>query len=444
MVEFLQSAILTFQCAIDFSWDGAHVMTRTTLRTGVFGGLLALLATGFTTPAHAATSWQYQAGAGATYVRVVGDTVSSDLTAQSSISGYKIPNSASNSTAAVAALGGLVTANAVETRTTSATYGTGGVELKSYGRTAGINLLGGLIKADAVETTATTLGNGDGTMTGTAATRFVNLRITGINLPVDIKPNTTVTIPNIASVTLNYAVTKMSGTTRTTQGWALSVVLLAPYAGAPTGTTIVLNPSQASLRVGDPQAAPEVGGFAYATQVNVAAGDVATVQSGPTARVAVPQGGSGGKTITNSLAGVNLTGVAVLKAVSSSTTSTVSGSTADVVTRSGTAALDLLGGLVTADAIDVRAHGHKEAGAYKGDMSMTTLNLKILGQTIPVNVSPNTTIEVPGIAKIVLNEQIQAGPVNKIVGIHITLLDARGGLSAGAQIEVAAAVTWIH
>jgi hypothetical protein len=420
-------------------------MNKISLRASAIAAVAALLfAAGFTVPAEAAVSWQYQARAGATYVRVAGSTVSSDTTAESSITGYKIPNGASNSTASVAALSGAVKAGAVQTSTTSAAYGTGGITLKSYGRTAGVNLLGGLITADAVETTATTVGTADGGMSGTAATKFVNLKITGVTLPVDIKPNTTVTIPNVASVSLNYGVTSVTGSTRTTAGWAIGVVLLAPYAGAPTGTTIVLNPSQAALRAGTPQAAPEVGGYAYATQIQVAAGDVVNVQSGPTARVAVPQGGSNGQTITNSTAGVNITGVAALKAVSSSTTSTVNGTTADVVTRSGTAALNVLSGLVTADAIDVKAHGHIEAGVYKGGMAMTTLNLKIFGNALPANVAPNTKIEIPGVAKIVLNEQVQSGPVNKIVGIHITLLSARGGLAAGAQVEVATAVTWIH
>ncbi|MDO7867384.1 choice-of-anchor P family protein [Nocardioides jiangxiensis] len=409
------------------------------------GAALPLIAAGVAAPASAATtSWQYQAGAGATYVRVIGQTVSSDVTAQSSISGYKVPNSATNSTAAVSALSGAVKTGAVQSSTTSAATSTGGIALTAWNRTAGVNLLNGLITADAVETTARTVGNTDGTMTGSAATRFVNLHILGIDLPVDIKPNTVVSVPKIATISLNHSASTVSGSTRKTEGWALSVTLLAAYAGAPSGATIVLNPSQANLRPGDPQAAPEVGGYAYATQVNVQAGDVLKVQSGPTARVAVPQGGSDGKTITNSTAGVSLPNVAVLKAVSSSTTSTVSGTTADVVTQSGAATLDVLSGLVAADAIDVRAHGHKASGAYTGDMKMTTVNLTILGQQIPVNVSPNTTIEVPGIAKIVLNEQIQSGPVNKITGIHITLLDARGGLAAGAQVEVATAVTWIH
>ncbi len=77
-------------------------------------------------------------------------------------------------------------------------------------------------------------------------------------------------------------------------------------------------------------------------------------------------------------------------------------------------------------------------------MKMTTVNLVIAGNAIPVNVSPNTSIDVAGLGKVELNKQgVDAGKkINRIDGLRITLNTAQAGLPpVGAVIEFAIAAT---
>ncbi len=76
-----------------------------------------------------------------------------------------------------------------------------------------------------------------------------------------------------------------------------------------------------------------------------------------------------------------------------------------MVNTNQTAGLNLLGGLITADAIKVTAQGKVEGGAYTGGVKLDLVKLVIAGRTIPINVSPNTAIDVAGLGKVELNKQ---------------------------------------
>ncbi len=88
--------------------------------------------------------------------------------------------------------------------------------------------------------------------------------------------------------------------------------------------------------------------------------------------------------------------------------------------------VDLLGGLITATALESRVHVTKDAsgvdhhttidghpGEIDGSTGVTFANLKIAGATIPIEPAPNTTVPLPGLGRVVLNEQ-------KLIGKSIT------------------------
>lgn len=389
-------------------------------------------------------TYQYAAYSGGTLIRAVGTTISSDLTAQSSIQGNFVPNSQSNQVAAVH-VSTIANVGAVETTTTALAHGADGVQIHSHAKTAGVNLLDGLIKADAVETDTYTTGIPGQSLTSEAVTKYVNLRIVGVDLPVNIPKNYKVSIPGVVTIVINASYSQdLGGGVLTHTGYGLGLWLLNPYQGAPTGSTIILNPTFAGMAPPVPVEQPTVGGYAYGTQVLLSVGSDVKGQVGKTATVGVPPGSSGGKTSTNTTATVKVPGVLDLPAVTSTTTSFAEPGFAEVETANETAGkIDLFNGLITADALKVVSMSKKENGVLTRSMTMTFVNLYVAGIKIPLNVAPNTTINVAGLGKVVINDQIKTFNANRIRGIYIKLLEPRGGLETGAEVEVAVAASWI-
>lgn len=417
-------------------------MSRT-LRTLLLP-LVALLAIGgLQAPASAATQWGYIATAAGTQVKTGAGLVISSSTAQSAISGIKVPNSMTNSVATVAA-SGLLRTGAVETSATSRAV-TGGTEVTSWARTAGVNVLNGLVTADAVTSTLSTIARPDGSTTTTGGTQLVGIKIAGAKLPLSIPKNYGVTIPGIANVTLNAYASGTSNGATASQGWGLSVALLKAQGDVPAGAVIIVNPAFQTVMPATP-AVPVLTGHAYGTHILAKAGDGVTIESPTTAMLSTPPGGSNGTTLRNTTAGVNVPGVLTAGAVESTSTSSQFGAgntDADNVNTNETARLNLLGGVITADAIKVRAHSRRVGGTCSGDAALTLVNLTIAGRAIPINVAPNTTIEIPNVAKVIVNEQYRNACTTVIRGLHVTLLKPYGDMPVGADIEAGKAFTGI-
>lgn len=403
-------------------------------------------------PAQAAPTWFYTAWTGATYANVLNSTVNSDLTAQSAVAGTGDASN-SNSTAGVDVTG-LASVGAAQTRTT-ATNSTGGVTVTSWARTAGVSLLDGLISADALETTTTSVGKSDGTLGSvTTDSKLVNLKIVGIEVPLNIPKNWSVTIPGVATVNANYTLQATEKGQHRVLAWALGVQLLKARNGYGAGATIVVNPLAHNFHQSDPEAEVRVGGFAFATRAQAKVGDAVKIVSDPTAFRAVPIVTSDGAELSNSTASVNVPGLLTVGAVKSSNVSSrdEAKENATVTSSNQTAKLNLLGGLITADAIGVTATGSYQRNAatgkfeYTSEMKMTTVNLVIAGQEIPIDVSPNTKINVAGLGLVEINKQVSAPATraNLIYGLRITLDTAQAGLPVGAVVELAVAHTIIY
>jgi hypothetical protein len=413
-------------------------------RTSIAATTLATLAVSLMgLPANAGTgTYQYAAWSGGTLVRALGTTISSDLTAQSNISGNQVPNSRSNNVATVKA-GDLASTGLVTTSVSAAAFGEDGVRITSYAKTLGVSLLGGLIKADAVETTTVTTGSPSTGLTSEAATKYVNLRIVGVDLPVNIPKNYKVSVPGVATIVVNASYSSSQNDILTHTGYGLGVWLLNSYATAPAGSTIILNPTFAGMSPPVPVDQPIVGGYAYGTHVLVSVGSEVKGQVGKTASIGTPPNSSGGRVVTNNTLAAKVTGVLSTGAITSTSQSTASPGFADVRNTNEIAGVTLFNGVITADAIKVVSTSRLENCVLTRSMKLTFVNLKVAGQVIDVNVAPNTTINVAGLGKVVINDQIKTFNANRIRGIYIKLLEPNGGLETGAEVEVAVAASWI-
>lgn len=389
--------------------------------------------------------YSYTARTGGTYVKVFDGTVNSDFTAASSVTGGPNSTAAKNSTAAVT-VNNLLRVGAIETAS-KALVGATGTRLESFARTANVDLLDGLITVGAVETNVSTVGRSDGTASSTGDTKLVGINIVGVDLPIRIPKNYAVTIPGLASITLNVHLHGKVGTTVATQAWAIGVTLLKPRAGYKAGVTVIVNPINQYLAESEPATGAKIRGQAYGTRVQANVGDDIEVVSDPTALVSVPYGSSHGKTLKNQTLGVNVPGLLTTGVVSSTTNSTKDDvGNASIRNANETAGLNLLGGLIKADVIKVTAVGKMQDGKWTSRMTMTTVNLVVAGQQIPINVGPNTIIDVAGLGTVAINLQQKnphGAPQNRITGVKITLDTERAGLPIGAVIELGVATTTI-
>ncbi|QIX27497.1 hypothetical protein ncot_13420 [Nocardioides sp. JQ2195] len=392
-------------------------------------------------PANASRGYAYYSAAGGTMVRALGTTISSDLTAQSTIAGQDLP-SAKRSAVAAVDVDNLVDVGAVHTKTRAEKAGAKGIKLISTARTANVSLLNGLIRAEAVVTKNVTKGTPRG-LKATSRTRFVDLRISGVRLPVDIPKNFRVQIPGVAAVVLNSSVTGQKDGVVSSQGYAIGVWLLKDRGPAPLGSSIILNPTMSALSVPVPGDAPAVGGDAYGTSALIKATSKVRGEVGRTGEVATPPISTGGRTNQNRTADVDIPGILHVGAISSTTTSTSSAHRGEVTNTNRIAGLNVLNGLIRADAIFVKAHSKLRGERYRKDEKMTFVNLVIAGQRIPIDVGRNTTIKVGNVANVVVNQRARTPNGNKIRGLFVKLLQPRSGLEAGARIEIAVASTRI-
>lgn len=389
------------------------------------------------TAVSAATVYPFYASMGGSRVNVIGSTVSSGLTAQSSIQGITLPTSSSNRVANVAA-NGILSVGAITT-SESATRTATGAQVVGTGQTAGVSLLGGLITIQAITTKATTAVS-NGTLTGSGSTQFVGLHIPGVTVPVNVPQNFTVTIPGIATLILNGAYVSHSAHGALVQTFALDLTLLNPNGNDPAGSEITLNPGEVAISDGGASSSYNLGGFAYGTKIDAAVTGVAQAESGMTGEVVMPSGGTGGQTQTNSTAAIDVPQILQVGAISGTQVGSTSTSVADVQDGYELAGLNVLNGLITASAIKGTAQVHRNTdGSLLPQASTTFVNLTIAGQKIPLTVSPNTVINVAGLATITLNQQVILANTAAVRGIDIKLTVARYGLPVGAEIEIGAA-----
>ena len=428
------------------------------LRRGILGVVTALLAAlltvvdvgGLTTSvaraaAPAGTEPVYHAVSGGTRVNVAG-VVKSDLTAASSLRVETAPRAVENKTANVDVLNGVAHVEAVQSRNSTRKV-LGGIEVSSYARIAGVSLLNGLIKADAIETTATaTIRNGEVSRAG--RTKFIGVKIGDQKIPLNVPKNTGITIPGVLSVVVNDVRGQVGGDALIkSQATGLRIVLLKPQAGLSAGASIELTPTMARILIPEPIDGAPAFGYAYSTQVGVHVGDALKIRSAPTAVVICPAGGTNGVELDNSTAKVLLPGVVKANVLSNTANATVTSDLTDATMSARIGAVNLLNGLIKLSAVTAEAHVVKSGtDPTVKEATAKIVGLTIAGKSIPIGVEPNTTIEVPGLVKVVINEQTDLPfPYDGIAvrALHIQALPGAPNDIAGIDIEVGVAGAWV-
>lgn len=406
----------------------------------VIGAATIAIAVGATAGGAAvgSTGYEFVGWAGGSLVRAANNTITSDLTAASSINNEGLVSD-SNSAAAVS-VPNLLNTGVVKTSTASTAID-GGYQVESRAETANVSALGGLITADAIDTVST-VKVVDGVASSSVKTTLVNLKVGTIRVPLTVAPNTIIRIPNIATVALNYQLSSAKAGTGYTIGIGAYVSLLKPRGDNAIGAELAISPTTSQVA---PVVVPPSGHFlyanAYGSQVKAQIGSLVGIQSDPTAPISMPAAGTDGLWRTSQITGVHLDPAAAVGVITDSVYGTNTSTSYDARATSKVASVNLLGGLIKADAVtsSARVSGLAALGVplvVTGDS--TLLNLSINGSAIPVTASPNTTINLLNIAIVTINQQIKTSHSMIVRALDIKLTTAAYGFPAGAEIQVAA------
>ncbi len=382
--------------------------------------------------------------AGGTRISAVGTTVTSDLTAESSVAG-KAPASTTNKVASVR-VGGLAQVGAVNTDAAAVKSGNG-FATTAHAHTANVSLLNGAIRVSAVDTTSKAESKTGAAPTGSNHTEFVGLTIAGKKYPLNVPVNTGVTIPGVAQVTINASSVAIDGESVIAQGAGLAVTLLKASNGVAAGAQILLNPTYTLVVPATDQAGGlQLGGGGLGAYAFAHVGDEVQAETGQIGGKFMPPLGTNGKTMSNTTARVNLPGLLIAKGVESTVTGTSIPALSEGIVTSTVTGLRLFptgfaGGLITATAIGSTSHVRMDGGTPITEGSLQFVNLTIAGKAIPINVAPNTTLNIAGLGKVVINEQKElrvngVAHAFQVVALHITLDTARAGLPVGAEIQL--------
>ena len=400
-------------------------------------GAMVVTTMAVTEGAAGASVFEMVGWAGGSIVRAANNTVTSALTAASFVEGPSF-QSQTNSAAAIS-VPNLISAGAVTTSTQAFAI-PGGVEVLSHVKTADVILLGGAIRVKAIDTTATATYI-SGNVTSDTSTTFVGATVGSTNIPITVPKNFDINIPGVARVMLNVTFTATaSGGAVMTQGAGLYVSLLKPQGSNAIGAEVMLNPTYSAIQLQDSTLAHSVLGSAYGTQVTAAVGTLANVRSDATAPISMPGAGTHGVTTYNTVASANLAPLLRVGAVTTSATGTDTAAVFDSRTTSEVAGVNLFNGLITADAIKATAHAHGvPGGVSSSDGSSTLVNLSIGGKQIPINVAPNTVINIANLAIVTINQISKTGNAVLVRVLDIKITTASYGLPVGAEIQIATA-----
>ena len=329
------------------------------------------------------------------------------------------------------------------------------------------------VEATALRAVAATTANGTTVGTTSAGSTIANLKIAGL-ATVDVNENTKITLNPLVFGPGSYvAINEHQSNTGLAGGKLFADMTTTMIHLKITG---LLHLQAVEIIVGQAKAHSEflktfecnpnnnsVSGHAYVAGVNTGPLQTNLIQGfvgmGPKgggseqhlAAVAIPANGS---LVTAKAADSSTVGTVTPTASDSFSVAEVAGdgaAPACVLRTSPTACV------VTATAVrsEARSHADGSNGSVSSDAATTLANVKVLGIAVPINVAPNTVIDLPGIGFVVLNEQTcdgggpavnhtcsgypHSGITVRAIHIVITVLGNVLGLQPAVQLVVSEA-----
>lgn len=322
--------------------------------------------------------------------------------------------------------------------------GMGEASTTSSSTIANLNLLNGLIKAKAVRAVSTSVAGPFGASSNSEGSTFADLVINGQAYTGPITPGTQIKVPYLlgeATITL-LAPTKSAGLENgkfVTQGSVDMIkVTLNGVLGLLDGTSVTVGHAESKATYPTGMACGKnpntVSGHAFTAYADLPLLDPVYVNKAEI----TPLGGTAN---ADAASVTGLPGTLGASALTNSATGSI-GNPPTATSKSKAAAVNVLNGLVTADALDVTAHSTANGTTAETVLTSQFVNLKVAGVTVDLPVPPNFTIDVPsggGIAHIVLNEQVVNTPSGKdtsgtVTAVHVRLFNSVGLLTSDVKV----------
>ena len=383
--------------------------------------------------AAAVTETGFQATAYGTQVNV-GSVVTSGRSAQAFLGCTSATGVTHTNTAASVAVPGVLSSGTIDTSAASQTTAAG-VASAASSTIQHVSLLGGLVTATAVKSVSTTGRNSStGAFSVSAAgTTFAGLTVAGVTVSGTPAPNTRLTLPGVGYVVLNQQTSHVGSGSAGLTVIGLHVVVTLSTPLAPTGTQVVVSSAESSL--GGPVAGL-LNGLAYGASANVGS----TVIVGEQFPQVLFCLGTDGKTDTNSAASVSVPGVLTSGTVADTAEGLANATKVSGEVTSTVQGLNLLSGLVTAKAIkaDVTASGKPPAlGDHSSFLGLSVAGFPAIGDNVP----PNTSVSLAGIGTLWLHKVTKTAQGISVVMLQLDVTVAGNplGLAPGAQVNVASA-----
>jgi hypothetical protein len=320
----------------------------------------------------------------------------------------------------------------VDTSVASAVV-SGGTAATATANVAGLSLLGGLITADAVKSVSSSISGSTGFSTSAAGTTFTNASVLGIPVLIHVAPNTRIALPGIGFVILNEQQPQVTLTGASLTVNSIHVhVTQTNILGLQVGTQLIVAHAQSNTLV-------NVGllqGFGYGSSVTAAG----VLNAGRSAAVTLPCVAQG--EVTNSVVSVILPGVLSTGTVHSTAQGSVTPTGTSGQVTASVEGLSLLSGLVGATTITADASVSTNGSAVTlSDSGSLFVGLAVTGHPeIGGNPAPNTRVSLTGLGTLWLHRVIQTSTAIEVRMVEL-VVDAPNtlGLPVGADIRVAVA-----
>jgi len=289
--------------------------------------------------------------------------------------------------------------------------------------TAGVNIVSGLVTADTVRGVATAQASGFNSTFSSAGSAFKNLVVNGTQMN-NVNPNTTINLPasQFGAGSFVKLLEEIGSSSRPSPGQltggtfaanlTVNMIRVHITSLAPTGDAVdvVVSHAQAHADFPQPAGCPAL--------VGTVSGDatIANEQANPSQLPVVvgfvsipPQGGHDHQDLDQ--LSTSLVSGGTSASDSAGTVLTSSSNSSSYAKAQNVCALPSAGVCtVSASAVNVQANSASGGGKSSSDARGTSLlGLSVGGTSVSDNPPPNTTILVPGIGSVTLNEQICDG-----------------------------------
>ena len=306
----------------------------------------------------------------------------------------------------------------------------------------GIKLLGGLITSDIAKSVSVTTFSGLQQSYSAAGSSFTNLRVLGLPINYTPPPNTTIGLPGIGKVVLNeQMVNSIGGSNHFSVNMLHVYVSLPNLLGIPLGTEVVVSSATSGITVVHGIGA--VDGIGYGTNV------MGLVQSGPTAKIYLPCGGTDGVVNSKSIAGINVPNILNTGTITSTVVGDVRTLPATTETTSTIQGVKALGGLIKASVIQAQADASSDDNVnINFSTSGRFVGLSVSGHPeINDNVPDNTTVPLLGLGTLYIRRVIpDPDHINVEMRMLEVVINQRNllGLPIGTDIVVGSAEASYH